>query len=99
MCGPPLARRYDRYRGHLVATAISGGLVRARARSSPERVATEADEFLDLVWSAVEGPRSAMMSQLKRHVRLGALAAASPPEVAHVLGIWRRTFPAFSTHL
>ncbi len=96
---PPLARRYDRYRGPLVATAISGGLVRARARSSPERVATEADEFLDLVWTAVEGPRAAMMAQLKRQVQLGSLAAASPQEVANILGIWRRTFEAFATEL
>lgn len=95
---PPLAGHY-RYRGPLVATAISSGLVGSRSRSSPGRVATEADEFVDLVWTALEGPRTAMMAQLKRQVQLGALAAASPKEIADIFAVWRRTFEAFSTEL
>src|SRR5262249_41675079 len=97
--GPQLATRFERFRGPLIATAIGGGLARARARSSPERVASEADEFLNLLWTAVEGPRSAVMAQLKRQLRTGALAAASPEEVTTILAIWRRTLEAFSSEL
>lgn len=80
----------------LQAGALSAGLVRVRARSSPERLVREARQFLELAALAVKsGGEDALHESVRREVRSGAFAGASEREVMLVFAIWRRALQAF----
>ncbi len=77
----------------LETSAISAGLVRVRARSSPERLADEAAQFVRLLALAVKGD-GGLRSAVDAAVREGAFAAASEREVGLVFAVWRRAVEA-----
>lgn len=80
----------------LAASAIAAGLARARPRTPPGRLAEEAASFARLLALALRDGRSRteLDAAIRAEIRAGSLAAASPPDVAGVLDVWRRALPA-----
>src|SRR5689334_5134293 len=98
--GEGLAGLLARQRGMLVTSALAGGLARVRKRSSPSRIAWEADRFVRLLGRALASDDDRKLEALVRtEVRLGALAVASPDESDAVLAVWRRTLRASFLHI
>jgi len=71
----------------LAASAISAGLWRVRSRSSPERLAREARQFVRLVAHALL--HRDIAAAILAEVQTGAFACASPDEIGRVVEVWR----------
>jgi two-component system chemotaxis response regulator CheB len=80
----------------LAASAVVAGLACARPRTAPDRLAAEAASFVRLLGLALRhGTAPAKIdSAVRAEVRAGALAAASPTDVAAVFEVWRRAVHA-----
>lgn len=62
-----------------------------------ERVAAEADSFLDLLCKILKRtPRAALEKAVSDEVRVGAFAAAEQSEIRAVFNVWRRTLESFA---
>src|SRR5438552_1155413 len=93
--GSRLAALLEEQRGVLVTGALGAGLARMRPRSSPGRIAREADRFVRMLGQALACGRAQVARLVREEVRHGALALAAPDEIRAVLDIWRRTLAAF----
>ncbi len=79
----------------LTASAMSGGLAAARPRSPPERLVSEARQFVTLLTRALAARTEKDVGEMARQeVRNGSVAAAEPDDVLAVFGIWRRALQA-----
>ncbi len=84
-------------RDQLAASAIAGGLARARPRTRPQHLADEARRFVDLLRSAL--PRRTdgrLEDEVAAEVRGGALAAADDGELDGVFAVWHGAAASFA---
>lgn len=95
-----LAEFIDKQPRMLASSALAGGLVQARPRSSPQRLTVEVARFIRLLQLAL-GPRHKREIErlVLEEVRSGAFAGSSASEVSVAFSVWRRVLESFAAGL